>query len=163
MVRPDPLPVADPQVTLLALPLSAILVLGASPIEMGLLAAVQYSPFLFLTLFAGAWIDRIRRRPVMLAANLARAGLIGAIPIAAALSVPSLPLLAVVALAVGCATVLFEVAFLAYVPSLVSRDRLAAANARLFSTPSAAEVAGPGWPAGSCRWSARRSPLPPTR
>jgi MFS family permease len=132
------------QVTLLALPLAAILVLHASPFEMGLLAAVEYAPFLFLTLFAGAWIDRVRRRPVMLAANLARAGLIGSIPLATAMDVLSLPLLAFVAFAAGCGAVLFEVAFLAYVPSLVGRDRLATANARLFSSASAAEVAGPG-------------------
>jgi MFS family permease len=132
------------QVTFLALPLSAILVLHASPFEMGLLAAVEYAPFLFLTLFAGAWIDRIRRRPVMLGANLARAGLIGAIPVAAALGLLSLPLLAVVAFAAGCGAVVFEVAFLAYVPSLVGRDRLTTANARLFSSASAAEIAGPG-------------------
>jgi MFS family permease len=132
------------QVTLLALPLSAILVLKASPFEMGLLGAVEYAPFLFLTLFAGAWVDRVRRRPVMLAANLVRAGLIGAIPVAAALGLLSLPLLVVVALAGGCGAVLFEVAYLAFVPSLVGRDRLTKVNARLFSSASAAEIAGPG-------------------
>jgi MFS family permease len=132
------------QVTLLALPLSAILMLGASPVEMGILAAVEYAPFLLLTLFAGAWIDRIRRRPVMLVANLARAGLVGSIPLAAALGVLSLPYLGAVAFAVGCGAVFFEVAFLAYVPTLVGRDRLTTANARLFSSISAAEVVGPG-------------------
>jgi len=80
----------------------------------------------------------------MIAANLARAGLIGAVPIAAALGVLSIPFLAVVAFAAGCGAVLFEVAFLAYVPSLVGRDRLTAANTRLFSSASAADVVGPG-------------------
>src|SRR6185369_5893105 len=132
------------QVTFLALPLAAILVLHASAFEMGVLGAVEFAPFLFLTLFAGAWVDRVRRRPVMIAANLARAGLIGAVPIAAALGVLSIPFLAVVAFAAGCGAVLFEVAFLAYVPSLVGRDRLTAANTRLFSSASAADVVGPG-------------------
>jgi MFS family permease len=132
------------QITLLALPLSAILVLDATPLEMGLLSAVEYAPFLFLTLFAGAWIDRVRRRPVMIAANVARAGLIGAVPIAAALGVLSIPFLAIVAFAAGCGAVLFEVSFLAYIPSLVGRERLTSANTRLFSSASAAEVAGPG-------------------
>jgi len=132
------------QVTFLALPLAAILVLHASAFEMGVLGAVEFAPFLFLTLFAGAWVDRVRRRPVMIAANLARAELIGAVPIAAALGVLSIPFLAVVAFAAGCGAVLFEVAFLAYVPSLVGRDRLTAANTRLFSSASAADVVGPG-------------------
>ncbi|HET7726768.1 MAG TPA: MFS transporter [Candidatus Limnocylindrales bacterium] len=132
------------QVTFLALPLTAILVLQASPLEMGVLAAVEWAPFLFLTLPAGAWVDRVRRRPVLIAANLVRAALLGVVPIAALLGVLSYPLLLVVALAVGLAAVFFEVAFPAYVPSLVGREALAGANARIFASASSAEVVGPG-------------------
>ena len=132
------------QVTFLALPLTAIFLLDATPLQMGILGAAEFAPFLFLTLFAGAWIDRIRRRPVLLAANVARAGLIGALPVAAAMGVLSFPVLLVASIAVGCFAVLYEVAFLAYLPSLVGRERLSGANARMFSSASAAEVAGPG-------------------
>jgi MFS family permease len=132
------------QVTFLALPLAAILVLHASPLEMGLLGAVEFAPFLLLTLVAGAWIDRIRRRPVLLAANLLRAGLIGLVPVAAVTGQLSMPILAAIAFAAGCCAVCFEVAMLAYVPSLVGRERLTSANARLFGSASAAEVVGPG-------------------
>lgn len=132
------------QVTFLALPLTAILVLHASPLEMGLLAAVEWAPFLVLTLPAGAWVDRVRRRPVLVAANLVRAGVLAVVPVAALVGVLSYPLLLVVALAVGVAAVFFEVAFPAYVPSLVGREALAGANARIFASASSAEVVGPG-------------------
>jgi MFS family permease len=132
------------QVTLLALPLTAILVLNASPFQMGVLGAVEFFPFLALTLLAGAWIDRVRRRGVLVMANAARALLIGSVPVAAALGWLSYAYLLVVALAMGCFTVVFEVAFLAYTPSLVGRDRLTGANARLYGSIAAAEVGGPG-------------------
>ena len=132
------------QVTLLALPLTAILVLGASPFEMGILVAAQFVPFLVLTLPAGAWIDRVRRRPVLLGANLARAVLIGIVPVTAGLGWLTYPLLLAIAVGVGCFTVVFEVAFLAYTPALVGRERLTGANAKLYGSISAAEVAGPG-------------------
>ncbi len=111
---------------------------------MGVLGAVEFAPFLFLSLLAGAWIDRIRRRPVLLVANLARAGLIGALPVAAAMGSLSYPVLLAVSFAAGCGAVFHEVAFLAYMPSLVGRERLSGANARMFSSASAAEVGGPG-------------------
>lgn len=132
------------QITLLALPLTAILVLGASPLEMGILVAAQFVPFLVLTLPAGAWIDRVRRRPVLLGANVARAVLIGIVPVTAGVGWLSYPLLLAIAVGVGCFTVVFEVAFLAYTPALVGRERLTGANAKLYGSISVAEVAGPG-------------------
>lgn len=132
------------QVTLLALPLTAILVLGATPVEMGILGAVEFVPFLFLTLPAGVWIDRTRRRPILLGANAVRSVLIGSVPVAAALDWLTYPYLLVAAFGVGCCTVLFDVAYLAYTPSLVGRQRLTGANARLYGSISAAEVGGPG-------------------
>ncbi len=132
------------QVTLLALPLTAILVLGTGPLQMGILGAAEFVPFLVLSLPVGAWIDRHRRRPVLVGSNVLRTLLIGSVPAAAALGWLSYPFLLVVALGVGCATVVFEVAFLAYTPSLVGRAGLTGANARLYGSISASEVAGPG-------------------
>lgn len=132
------------QVTLLALPLAAVLLLDAGPGEMAILGLLTYLPFLVVTLPAGVWADRRRRRPLLLVANIGRAAALLAIPVSAALGVLSLPLLYVVTLVVGVLTVVFEVGYLSYVPSLVARHRLADANARLQATSSAAEVGGPG-------------------
>jgi MFS family permease len=132
------------QVTALALPFMAVLVLDASPAQMGLLGAVGFLPFLVVTLPAGAWIDRHDRRPVLIVANLGRAALLATIPLAAALHVLGMELLYLIAFAVGVLTVAFEVAYLAYLPSLVSRERLTTANGRLLASASAAEMGGPG-------------------
>src|SRR3978361_1984867 len=70
------------QVTLLALPLTAVVVLKASPAEMGLLAAIEFLPFLVLSLFAGVWVDRLRRRPILILADIGRGLLLGSIPVA---------------------------------------------------------------------------------
>lgn len=132
------------QITALALPFMAVLVLGASPAQMGLLGALGFLPFLLVTLPAGAWIDRHRRRPVLIVANLGRAALLATIPLAALVGALRMELLYVIAFAVGVLTVAFEVAYLAYVPSLVSRGRLTTANGRLLASASAAEMGGPG-------------------
>ncbi len=132
------------QVTALALPLSAVLLLHAGPGEMAILGVLTYLPFLVVTLPAGVLADRRRRRPLLMIANVGRAVALLAIPASAWLGVLSLPLLYGVSLVVGVLTVVFEVGYLAYVPNLVSRHRLADANARLQATSSAAEVGGPG-------------------
>jgi MFS family permease len=132
------------QVTALALPLSAVLLLDAGPAEMAILGLLSYLPFLVVTLPAGVWADRRRRRPLLLVANVGRAAALLAVPAGAWLGVLSLPLLYGVALVVGVLTVLFEVGYLAYVPHLVARHQLVDANARLQATSSAAEVGGPG-------------------
>jgi MFS family permease len=132
------------QVTALALPLTAVLVLGAGPGQMGLLGAVSFLPFVLVTLPAGAWMDRHRRRPVMIAADLGRAVLIALVPIAFALGILRFEVLLAVAFGVGMLTVLFDIGYLAHVPSLVDRNRLGAANARIVASSSAAQVAGPG-------------------
>src|SRR5689334_11089345 len=75
------------QVTTLALPLTAVLVLRATPVQMGILGAAQFLPYLFLTLFAGVWVDRRRRRPMLITADVGRAGLVGIIPLLALLGV----------------------------------------------------------------------------
>jgi MFS family permease len=132
------------QVTTLAIPLTAALALGATPAQMGLLSAAGFAPFLLLTLFAGVWIDRRRRRPIMIGANLGRAALLLAVPLGAALGALRIELLCVVAFLAGGCQVLFELAYQSYVPSLVARDELVEANGKLQGSASAAQLAGPG-------------------
>jgi predicted MFS family arabinose efflux permease len=131
-------------VTREALPLTALLLLNASPFQLGALAAIGSAPVLLVGLFAGAWLDRVRRRPVMIAADLSRAVLLLAIPIAAILGQLRLEHLFVVAPAVGILTVFFAVAHQSYVPTLVSRPYLMEANSKLGVSSSLAEVTAPG-------------------
>ena len=132
------------QVTVLALPLTAVLLLGAGPFEMGLLTAAAYAPFLLIGLFAGVWIDRRRRRPVLIAANVGRAALLATIPLAAALGLLRIEQLYLVAFLVGVLTVFFDVAYTSYLPALVDREQLVEGNARLEVSRSVAQIAGPG-------------------
>ena len=131
------------QVSTLALPLIAVLMLGATPWQMGLLSAAGAAPVLVVGLFAGVWVDRLRRRPVMIAADLARAGLLLAIPLASVLGVLTIEILYAVALLAGALAVLFDVAFLSFIPSLVREEELMDANSKLEVTSSTAQVAGP--------------------
>src|SRR5262245_30662676 len=132
------------QVTTLALPLIAALMLGATPWQMGLLSAAGAAPVLVVGLFAGVWVDRLRRRPVMILADVARAVLLLAIPLASALGALTIEILCAVALLAGTLSVLFDVAFLSFIPSLVSDKALIDANSKLELTSSTAQVAGPG-------------------
>lgn len=132
------------QVTQLVLPLVAILTLQASAFDIGLLNASRYLPVVAVSLVAGVWLDRRRRRPVLIAANLGRAVLIGLIPVAAALGILSIWLLCVLCILVGVLTVVFDVGILAYVPSLVNRKHLADANGKLQTSWSLAGIIGPG-------------------
>jgi MFS family permease len=132
------------QVSLLALPLTALLVLDASTKELGLLRFIEYLPFLLLALPLGIVADRRRRRPLLILANAARAVLIGSIPILAAVDALHLTVLYVVAFGVGTFAVLFDVCLMAYVPSIVAQEHLIAANSRLSMSLAAAEVSGPG-------------------
>jgi MFS family permease len=132
------------QVTVLALPLTAVLTLKASAGELGLLNAARFAPFIAVILFAGVWVDRRRRRPVLIQTNIGRALLIALVPAAAALDILGIELLCAVGFLVGVLTVFFDVAYPSYVPSLVGRRRLTAGNSRLEASRSAAEVGGPG-------------------
>ncbi len=131
------------QVSVLVLPLVAVLYLRASTLEVGVLTALESVAFLLVGLPAGAWCDRVRRRPVMVAADLVRAVLLASIPIAAALGVLTLDQLFAVALLHGIATVFFDVSYQSYLPSLVDRDELMEGNAKLGASQSVAEVVGP--------------------
>lgn len=133
------------QVTTLALPLTAILAFHASDQEVGVLRFLQLAPYLFLALVFGVWVDRARRRQVMLWANLARLVLLALIPLLYWLQLLNLPLLLGLACTIGIASVLFDVSWMAYVPTLV-RDpsQYVEAGAKLSMSSSAADVAGPG-------------------
>ncbi len=126
------------------LPLTAVLVLGASPFQMGLLNGLGAAAVLAPGLFAGAWVDRLRRRPVLIAADLGRALLLGSVPIAAAMHRLSIGQLYAVAAGAAALSLLFDIAYQAYLPALVTRDHLVEGNSKLALTESIAEVAGPG-------------------
>ena len=132
------------QVSALALPLIAALTLGATPWQMGLLSAAGAAPILFVGLFAGVWVDRLRRRPLMISMDIGRAAILLMIPLASALGLLRIEVLYAVALLVGALSVLFDVAHLAFLPSLVERERLVEGNSKLQTTTSVAQVAGPG-------------------
>lgn len=132
------------QVTLLALPLTAVLTLHATAPQLGVIRFVEALPYVLFTLIFGAWVDRRRRKPVLILANAARAVFIGLVPLLAVLNLLHLSLLGLLAFVVGVFTVLFDVTWLAYVPTLITTDELVEANGKVATSSSAAEVAGPG-------------------
>ena len=132
------------QVTELAFPLTAIVTLHAGAFQIGLLNVARYTPYVLLSLFAGVWFDRHRRRPVLVAANLGRTVLVGLVPLAAMLHLLSMGLLYTVAFTVGILTVLFDVGILSYLPGLVDKRHLAEANSKIATSYSVAGIAGPG-------------------
>jgi MFS family permease len=130
--------------TLLALPLAAIDVLHASAFEVAALTTVEFLPFLLVSLPAGVWVDRLRRRPILIAGDLARAALLASIPIAYAFDALTIWQLYGVGFCVGIGTVFFDVAYQSYLPSLVNRSQLVDGNAKLEISRSASQLAGPG-------------------
>src|SRR6266536_2330544 len=132
------------QVTLLALPLVGVLVLHASPAQMGYLAAAGLAPNLLLSLHAGAWVDRHgRRRRIMIAADLGRAGLLATVPLAYALGVLTLDQLYAVAFLAGALSVLFFVSRETLFVSVAPRDRFVEANSLLYGSRAFSFVGGP--------------------
>lgn len=130
-------------VTRVALPLVAVTLLAASPFEVGVLMAAETAGFLLVGLPAGAWLDRVRRRPIMLHMDLVRAVLLATVPVAWWLGMLTLSQLLVVALLTGLATVFFEVGYQSYLPSLVGRERLVDGNGKLATSRALANVSGP--------------------
>lgn len=130
-------------VTLLALPLLAVRTLHASEFEVGVLTTFETLGFLLVGLPAGAWVDRMRRREVMVTADIGRAVLLASLPLAAFYDALTLSQLYAVALAHGVLTVFFDVSYQSYLPSLVGRDHLVEANSKLQGTQSVAQLAGP--------------------
>lgn len=126
-----------------ALPLAAILSLAATPAQVGLLAALGMLPVLLVGLPAGVWVDRLRRRPILIAADLGRAVLLFSIPLAAWFGLLTLTHLFVVAFLAGTLTVFFSVADNSYLPSVVKRENLVEANSKFGMTDSVAEIGAP--------------------
>ncbi|MDQ5825262.1 MAG: MFS transporter [Chloroflexota bacterium] len=125
-----------------ALPFTAILVLGASAGDMGLLAAASQLPVLAI-LFAGVWADRLRRRPILIAADVGRAALLVTIPVAAVLGVLGMGQLFAVAMLVEALSLFFSVAYRSYLPTLIPREQLVDGNSKLSAGGSVAEISGP--------------------
>jgi MFS family permease len=135
-------------VTRTAVPLVALLVLGAGPLEMAFLVVSASLAVLLVGFFAGAWVDRLRRRPLLIWADAIRAGLLLSIPLAYVAGVLRLEQLYVVVFLVGCMGSLFDAAYPAYVPSLVGVDRVVEGNSKLATSSSLAEIGGPGLAGG---------------
>ena len=131
------------QVSLLAIPLTAVLVLQATPAQIGLLTAAETAPLLLLSLFAGAWLDRMLRRPVMIISDCALALLSGSIVLASWWGILSIGYLYVVSFFIGIFSVLFAVAYQAYLPALVETEFLLEGNSKLETTRALAEISGP--------------------
>lgn len=132
------------RLTRTALPIIAILTLAAPPEAVALLAALSTAPGLLVGLFAGGIVDRSRKRPLLIGADLARAAIVMTIPLAAWAGALDIWHLYAVAILAGAATALFQIADNAYLPVLVGKSHLVEANAKLEGTDAVAEVAGPG-------------------
>ena len=132
------------QVSQLALPLAAILILDASAFEVALLGTVEFLPFLLFALPAGVWVDRLRRKPILVLGDLGRAAALASVPIAYAFDALTIWQLYAVGFLVGVGTVFFDVAYQSYLPSLVDRAQLVDGNSKLEISRSAAALAGPG-------------------
>ncbi len=132
------------QISQLALPLAAIDVLHASAFEVAALTTVAFLPFLLVSLPAGVWVDRLPRRPILIAGDLARAGLLVSIPIAYFFDALTIWQLYGVGFFVGIATVFFDIAYQSYLPALVERQEIIDGNAKLEISRSAAQTGGPG-------------------
>ncbi|MFF2197051.1 MFS transporter [Streptomyces sp. NPDC058157] len=135
---------AGTAVTALALPLVAIGPLGAGPFQTGLLVTCEYLGFLLLGLPAGAWVDRMRRRRVLVVGDLGKTLLLLTLPVAAWCGVLSLPQLYAVAFGLSVCAVFFDAAHQAHLPRLVHEEGLVAANVALESTRTVTAAAGPG-------------------
>jgi MFS family permease len=134
------------QITLLALPLAAVLTLHAGSFQMGVLSAAGMLPWLCFALPAGVWTDRRpRRRRILIATDLGRAAILLTVPLASALHVLSFTQLAVVAFAAGTLTLFFNLAWVSYLPTIVPREQLVDANSKLMTSTSAAQIAGPSF------------------
>jgi MFS family permease len=131
------------QITLLALPLVAILALDATAFEVAALTAIEFVPFIFVSIPAGVWVDRLRRRPILVLTDVGRGASLLSIPLAYGLDALTLPHLYAVGFVNGVLTVFFTLAYQAYIPSLVERERLVEANARFEATDTLARLAGP--------------------
>ncbi|MCP2032869.1 MFS family permease [Okibacterium sp. HSC-33S16] len=132
------------QVSGVAIPLLAVITLDASPIELGLVTASSTVAFALIGLPAGAWLDRWRKLPVLVASDLVRALLLATIPLAALLGVLTMAHLIVVSLLTGFARVFFDVGYQSYVPTVLGKERVLAGNSFMETIRASGQVVGPG-------------------
>jgi MFS family permease len=131
------------QITIVALPFTAVLALQATPAQMGFLGAAEFAPLLLVSLFAGVWVDRLPRRKVMIAADLGQGLLLGMVPLAALLGFLSMELLYLLAFLTGILAVFFAIAYQSYLPVLIAKEDLADGNSKLEASQAVAEISGP--------------------
>lgn len=132
------------QITMLALPLTAVLVLGSGAADVGLLRFGQMIPFLLFALPFGVWADRVPRRPLMIGANVLRLVVVGLVPVLYLADAITLPVLVAVAFCGGIGATCFDVSWMSYLPSLLpDRRQLVLANGRLFMSSASADAVGP--------------------
>jgi MFS family permease len=131
------------QVSQLAIPWIAAVGLHASPLAFSLLGVLGFLPFILFALPAGVWVDRLRRRPILIVGDAARAVLLVLIPVLWAFDALRMWELLVLSFVIGIFTVFFDVAYQSYLPALVDRDELIDGNSKLQLTVSVAQVAGP--------------------
>jgi len=132
------------QVGQLALPLVAVLSLESSPFEVAVLGTILFAPFILFAIPAGVWVDRMPRRPILVAGDLGRFLLLATVPVAYVVDALTIWQLYAVAFGYGICTVFFDVAYQSYLPSLVARDQLVDGNSKLEISRSAAQLGGPG-------------------
>ena len=139
-------------ITVVALKWLAIIVLNATAVQMAILGAADLVPGILAGLVAGVWVDRLRRRPLLIGADAGRAILLATIPAAAVLHLLRIEQLYVVAFLTGMLTVVFDVAYLSYLPSLLRREELVEGNSKLAATASVAEVGAFGISGWLVQW-----------
>ena len=130
------------QVSQIAIPFIAVLVLKVPPFQVAVLGTLEFLPFLLFTLPAGVWVDRLPRRLILVGGDLGRAAMLATIPIAYLLGVLTIWQLYVIAFVNGTLTVFFDIADQSYLPTVLERDQLVDGNARLAASASTAQVVG---------------------
>ncbi|HZZ92866.1 MAG TPA: MFS transporter [Usitatibacter sp.] len=140
------------QITFLALPLTAALMLNASPLEVGVLTALEALPYALIGLFAGVIVDRTRKLPVMVAMDLGRGIALAAVPVSAWLGMLNMGVLYVAGFLVGAMSVIGWPAYQVFMTERVGRDRLVEANAKIGYADSAAQLIGPGLAGALIQW-----------
>ena len=130
------------QISLIAIPVIAVVLLGAPPFQVALLGTIEFLPFLLFTLPAGVWVDRLPRRHVLIVGDVGRAIMLASIPVAYAFGALTIWQLYVVGFVNGIMTVLFDIADMSYLPTIVERDQLVEGNAKLQASFSLAQVIG---------------------
>jgi MFS family permease len=111
---------------------------------MGVLRAMLTFPALFMSLLVGVWVDRVRRRPLLMAADLGRMLLLGLIPLVAWLNLLRIEYLYLIGLLVGTLTVLFDIAITSFLPSVVPREALVEGNSKMQQSSTFVSIVGPG-------------------